>query len=146
MARKIPEDKFAEIYALYASGMAMSDIYKKVKDDWQIDVSERALYALVKQLREVKQAQLSELIGADAADALGKYRWLQGMLEEMAISNRAKSDLFLKIADRLTHMYEFQMSFTQSLPGVKSTSDNGREELIKELASHLVNNVPAQTS
>lgn len=135
MARKIPEDKFAEIYALYASGMAMSDIYQKVKSEWQIEVSERALYALVKQLREVKQGQLAELIGADTADALGRYRWLQSMLEEMAIANRSKSDLFLKIVDRLKSMYEFQLTFTHNLPNQNTKPDNGREELLNELMS-----------
>jgi NADH:ubiquinone oxidoreductase subunit C len=135
---KIPEDRWAEVYTMYQTGADVETIYKKVTEEWKIEVSERSLYTLIKQLRTVKAAQLTDLIGADTADALGRYRWLQEQLEEMAIHSKSNKEMFLKIADRLTHMYEFQMSFTQTLPNKNAKTDNGRDELLKELSAHLM--------
>ena len=137
---KIPEDKWTEIYSMYQSGSTAEEIHRKVINEWHIDVSLRSLYTLIKQLRAVKTDHLSQLIGTDTADALGRYRWLQEQLEEMALASKGDKDIFLKIADRLKSMYEFQMTFTQTLPTNKTNTNNGRDELIKELTSKLTTN------
>lgn len=139
--RKIPENKWKEIYKLYASGITVADIHRKIRDEWKIDVGERAVYMLIQELRMQKQKHLNEMLDADSDDDLKRLKWLQNQLEEVAVESRIDDKLlFLKCADRLLKVYELKLTLRASDTGHKGNqqTDHGRDELLKELAAKLM--------
>lgn len=137
---KIPEQHWAEIYQLYASGVSVPKIHDKVKNDWQIDVSLKTLYSLVNELRDEKRKRLNEILAADTDDDLGRLKWLQTELEQVAIEVRQDDKLlFLKCADRLLKVYELKLNLrAHQSPTYNAKPDNGRDELLRELAGKLM--------
>jgi hypothetical protein len=139
--RKIPEDKWVEIYQLYASGITVADIHRKVRDEWKIDVGERSVYTLIQELRIEKQKHLNEMLDSDTDDDLGRLKWLQTQIEEVAVEVRQSDKLlFLKCADRLLKVYELKLTLRAADTGHKLnvSTDHGRDELLKELAAKLI--------
>jgi hypothetical protein len=138
--RKIPEQHWPEIYQLYASGVSVPTIHVKIKDEWKVDVGERAVYQLIQELRIQKQKHLNEMMDADTDDDIKRLKWLQNQLEEVAVETRITDKLlFLKVADRLIRVYELKMTLRASDVGHKLTpTDNGRDELLKELAAKIM--------
>jgi hypothetical protein len=137
---KIPEQHWTEIYQLYASGISVPKIHDKVRHEWKIDVSIKTVYSLVNELRDEKRKLLNEILAADTDDDLGRLKWLQTELEQVAVEVRQDDKpLFLKVADRLLKVYELKLNLrAHQAPTYNAQTDNGRAELIKELASHIV--------
>jgi hypothetical protein len=137
---KIPEQYHEEIYKLYAAGVQMPDIHKKIREEWVIDCSIKTVYTLVSHLRGIKLTYLSELMGADSNNTMARYKWLQQQLEEIAIACKGDLNIFLKVSDRLCHMYEFQLTFNQNTHqkqiDLSNVTDHGKDELLKELRSN----------
>jgi hypothetical protein len=87
------------------------------------------------------------MLDADTDDDLKRLKWLQNQLEEVAVESRINDKLlFLKCADRLLKVYELKMTLRASDTGHKAntSTDHGRDELLKELAAKLTEkNEPA---
>jgi hypothetical protein len=135
---KIPEDKWETIYELYSSGVAVTAIHRTITDEWKIDVGQKAVYSIINTLRLEKRIHLNEIMNADTDSVIDRYKWLLSQLEITAIETRANDkDLFLKVADRLIHMYEYQLNFQRLMPSNQETNDNGKAEILAELANNL---------
>lgn len=133
---KIPEDRWQEVYQLYASGTPVSAIRKKINEEWHIDITERPIYTIIKTVREEKQHHLNELLNAQANDDVGRLNWLQQRLEELAVeSSFADKPFFLKVADRLIRIHQLKLLVrAQNLPANYNViDDNGRAKLLEEL-------------
>lgn len=114
--RNIPEKYHAEIYDMYSSGMLITDIVAQMKKRHSVELRSSSINLILGRLKEEKKKILRSLLEVDLTDVVGKYRWLQTELEHLAIANRKNEAFFLKIADRLARMYEFQMSQSQEKP------------------------------
>lgn len=134
---KIPEEKWQEVYQLYASGTPVAAIRKKINEEWNIDVTERPIYTIIKVVREEKQRHLNDLLNAQANDDVGRLNWLQNRLEELAVeSSFNDKPFFLKVADRLIKIHQLKLLVrAQNVPSIfnQNIDDNGRAKLIEEL-------------
>lgn len=137
--RKIPMDKWKEIADLYTSGLGPSAIHKIVNEEWKIQVGVRAVCSLIEELRMMKEDALAEVLKNEQLSVLERYMKLQHQIEEVAAETKiTDKELFLKAADRLIRMYEFQMTMQQKpQPLSHVANDHGREQLLNELSAKL---------
>ncbi len=133
---KIPQQYWQEMYQLYASGTPVSEIHKKLTQDYKVDVSERTVYNVVKIMRDEKRKQINELLNAEANDDVGRLNWLQNQLEEIAVECRfSDKAMFMKAADRLIRIHQLKIVVrSANVPmNVNVIDDNGRAKLLEEL-------------
>lgn len=135
--RKIPDTLNEEIYLLYSNGVPVSDILNVLNIEHKLNVAERTLYLTLKQIRDIKKEELIKQISIDTSLTLASYKLLQQDLEELAVANRSDTKTFLSIIRELRAMYEFQLTYTRDHETMRTNpvTDNGREELLKELTT-----------
>lgn len=131
-------DRWKEVANLYSSGLGPAGIHKIINEDWKIEVSIRTVCKLVEELRLMKEESLAKILKNEQMSVLERYVTLQKQIEKVAAECMSvDNELFLKAADRLIRMYEFQMTMQQKPQVSHQTDDHGRQQLLNELASKL---------
>lgn len=133
---KIPEALWEEVYQNYAGGMSVPQVRKLLSDKHQVVVSDNAIYGIIRIMRSEKQKHLNEILDADTDNDMGRLKWLQTQLEEVAVESRlSDKPFFLKVADRLIKVYELKLTLraVNEMPKLNLTDDNGRAKLLEEL-------------
>jgi hypothetical protein len=149
---KIPPDLWEYVYDLHSRGISVATIHDRLIEDHKLDIGHKSIYNLVHDMKVIKRDHLTSVIDGHTDSVIEKYNWLQGELEDVCRDTKhTDNDMFIKVADRLIGMYEFQLTLQKDLSVLKGNKeevdvDNGREELLKELEGTWEKPEPANMS
>lgn len=130
----IPELYYEEIYDLFASGVPISTIHIQITTKYNFSCGQKAFYTLIDELKIEKRKHLKEVIDADTDDTIGRLRWLENQLMEIAVESRiSDKSSFFKASDRLIKIFELRLSINDNKSNQVNGADYGKEVFQKEI-------------
>jgi|HubBroStandDraft_2_1064218.scaffolds.fasta_scaffold71204_2 hypothetical protein len=137
--RKVPYEYHAIIYDMYASKISVAEIRNKLIAEHDISITERSIYTIITEVRNVRRAALKELLQQAAVDDEKGLKWLQN--EIMAVCEETRfsdKQLFLKAADRLLEIFRLKANINgyQKMKVVDNT-EQIKAEWISQLQGAL---------